>query len=535
VNPLSAFLRTLTAPFRWLLKIPLGLFSAPRRLLGLSLPVRVAVITGIFLLLFAIAMVLISWWKTTNRGDWLHWLLRWELYAAAALIVVIPLLVYSALRLWLEGDVSRYPDIDEAWQAGLAALRTKRLEIDAVPLFLVLGAGTSRSSTALMEASGFEFLVSSVPEGHASLYWYAHNDAVYVVCNDIGMLGHLNAAVARHDPNPSPTAPAAHNIRGTIVPQRASAGQGRAEAPPSFGGHVGGLGGSSIKGTLVPGGGGGAAGAATAAPSSDVTKREAKEQASRLDYLCELLIRARQPLCPINGVLTLLPLGLLRSTLGARNLSSAVQDDLDTISERLRLRVPVTTLVTGMEAEPGFAELVRRVGVGQARSHRFGKGFDVWNAPSAENLDAFSLHACGAFEDWVYNLFLEPGAVDNPGNAALYTLLCTVRSDIRPRLRNVLIHGFSVDAVDRSTARPPSLFAGCYFAATGGAADEQAFVKSVFQKIEDLEEELEWHDDALRDDRRNRHIANVLVFLNGLLLLGIAGLVVYRFFLSGES
>jgi hypothetical protein len=270
-------------------------------------------------------------------------------------------------------------------------------------------------------------------------------------------------------------------------------------------------------------------GGQTAPQASDVTKREAKEQTARLDYLCELLIRARQPLCPLNGVLTLLPLGVLRSTLGTRNLSGAVQDDLDTIGARLRLRIPVTTLVTGMEAEPGFAELVRRVGVAQAHSHRFGKGYDVWNPPSAENLDAFSLHACGAFEDWVYNLFLEPGAVDNPGNAELYTLLCTVRSDIRPRLRNVLVHGFSADAADRAP-RPVSLFAGCYFAATGGTVDAQAFVKSVFQKIEDLDEDLEWHDDAVREDRRSRHVSHLLVFVNGLLLIGISGLVVYRIF-----
>ena len=48
--------------------------------------------------------------------------------------------------------------------------------------------------------------------------------------------------------------------------------------------------------------------------------------------------------------------------------------------------------------------------------------------------------------------------------------------------------------------------------------------------MEDLEEELQWHDDALREDRRNRHISHLLVFVNGLLLLGIGALFVYRFF-----
>jgi hypothetical protein len=494
--------------------------------MGLSLPVRVAVFVGLTILLCAIAMMVGTWLTTEDPADWLNWVLRPRTLAAVGLMIIIPFLVYTALRIWLEGDTSRYPDIDQAWQAGLEALRANRLDLDKLPMYLVLGAGSTRQTAALMDASGLDFIVHGVPEGRAPLHWYVHGDAAYVVCNDIGMLGHLNAMAGPADAGGAP-APVAADIRGTIVPQRAAS---VAEtAAPSIGGNAGGFGASAIKGTLVPGAVG-TSGGQPAPPAGDVTKREAKEQSQRLDYLCELFQRARQPLCPLNGVLALLPLTMLRSTLGARNLSTAVQEDLENISERLRLRFPVTTLVTGMEIEPGFAELVHRVGVGQAQSHRFGKGYDVWNPPTAENLDAFSLHACGAFEDWVYNLFLEPRAVDNPGNSELYTLLCTVRSDIRPKLRNVLIHGFSSDAVDRRSAVQPNLFAGCYFAATGAAQDEQAFVKSVFQKMEDLEEELQWHDDALREDSRNRHISHLLVFVNGLLLLGIGALVVYRFF-----
>ena len=77
---------------------------------------------------------------------------------------------------------------------------------------------------------------------------------------------------------------------------------------------------------------------------------------------------------------------------------------------------------------------------------------------------AFSSHACGAFEDWVYNLFRERDGLSKPGNARLYTLLCRIRSELRSRLRNILLHGFSFDEGENREREKPLLFNGCYFA-----------------------------------------------------------------------
>jgi hypothetical protein len=74
----------------------------------------------------------------------------------------------------------------------------------------------------------------------------------------------------------------------------------------------------------------------------------------------------------------------------------------------------------------------------------------------------------------------------------------------------------------------PQLFGGCYFAATGVSPDRQSFVKSVFEKMQQMEDELEWTDEALSRDRRCAGIANTLLAVNGLLLLAIAGMIVYR-------
>ena len=72
------------------------------------------------------------------------------------------------------------------------------------------------------------------------------------------------------------------------------------------------------------------------------------------------------------------------------------------------------------------------------------------------------------------------------------------------------------------------LFGGCYFAATGVSADRQSFVKSVFEKMQQMEDELEWTEEAIRTDRRCAGLAHTLLAFNGLLLLALVGMLVYR-------
>ena len=104
----GSFFRGLTAPFRWILNAPTIFVSAPRRLMGLSLPARVAIITAICLvvvllvyLLFALALVE----ETIEPGVWF----REYGLVAILLIIAIPLVTYFMLKLWLQGDTSRFP------------------------------------------------------------------------------------------------------------------------------------------------------------------------------------------------------------------------------------------------------------------------------------------------------------------------------------------------------------------------------------------------------------------------------------------
>lgn len=120
--------------------------------------------------------------------DWLSWP---RMLTTLALVVVIPLVAYYALRLWLQGDATRFPDIDYAWNAGLEALQRAGLSIDSAPLFLVIGSTSVQEARQLMAASGMSFRVSAVPEGRSPLCWYANPDGIWLFCTEVGWLSAL--------------------------------------------------------------------------------------------------------------------------------------------------------------------------------------------------------------------------------------------------------------------------------------------------------------------------------------------------------
>jgi hypothetical protein len=294
---------------------------------------------------------------------------------------------------------------------------------------------------------------------------------------------------------------------------------------------------ANIRGTMVIGSAvtsaeDGDPGAAPEKRVATLPPAEATEQSRRLEYLCQLIRRARQPLCPVNGILTLLPFGIVQSGMGgAREVQRAAKMDLVSVRRALQLRCPVTTLVVGMENESGFRELVRRVGRERAAAQRFGKGFDkdqIWNEPSPERLEATCAHACGAFEDWVYALFKERGSLSKEvGNKKLFALLCKVRRDLKDRLSNLLIAACGTDT-EQKQEPDPWLFGGNYFAATGDREDRQAFVAGVFEKLPEQQEEVEWTQDALRKDRLYRSLGYYAIALDIALALVVVALLFWN-------
>jgi hypothetical protein len=182
-----------------------------------------------------------------------------------------------------------------------------------------------------------------------------------------------------------------------------------------------------------------------------------------------------------------------------------------------------------MEREPGFRELVRRVGREPAATQRFGKGYDIRSQATPQEMSSLSSHVCGAFEDWVYTLFRERGALTRPGNTRLYGLLCKVRCTLKTRLSEVLGRGFGFDKQQTPTD-DPFLFSGCYFSATGETPDRQAFVRGVIDKLIDEQEQVEWTQHALEDELRYRRWALTGLVVSGLLLVSLVGIIVYNRF-----
>lgn len=527
---MSSFLRYLTAPIR-------AIAALPRWFLGLSVPARAALLVAIFCVL-CVVIATIAYYLNPQLvtqpivKGWKFWLV------VVLLIVAIPLVVWYALKLWLEGEVSRYPDIDYAWKAGIEALERHGLDLREIPLFLIIGVEGDAAAASLLQASRISFRVQEVPQGPAALHWYANPEGIYLVCTEtcsLSALAKVGGRLVEHRPAPAAaSAPGRQDaVRATVVPGDVDTYEETSQRPvtPAAQGDIRGtmnIGAGSPGQTMLP--------FEAGVPERPVPKLPTEELAEcsrRLEYLCRRLSRARDPLCPINGALTLLPYQVIETGPGGGlEVRKAVREDLRVATRSLQLQFPVTALVVGMQTEDGFRELVRRVGVDKAREQRFGKGFGASDASgatsrpalaSAEQLAAVGAHACGAFEDWVYALFRARDALSQPGNSKLYSLLCKVRLHLQDRLASIL--GSAYTGSDQDSAGAP-FFSGCYFAATGWDEQSQAFIKSVFDKLTDQQEDVEWTDQALRDESRLRTVAYIALVFDVLLALAIAAALI---------
>lgn len=499
-------------------------------------------LTGLILLLLVAGTVLYVWLVDPSVIPARHAWGFWRLLLVGVLLIVIPIVVFRAVTLWIMGEGPRFVDIDFSWRAGIEAMAKQGLDLKSAPLFLVVGGGSQKLRKNVMAAVGKDFLVNGVPDRPAPLHWYVTRDAIYLFIDDAAWTNlaarKYRASVrgrrGRKGPGDRPAGkgPAAGQrpIISTLVP-----GAGSGETPTAA--DAGTLSGAELPsdaqppggrpraagrrpaayfGTLSPDQVGPTDVALPARPDTDppIVRRarptgseESSLQLRRLEAVCAKLKRHRQPVCPLNGVLVLLPFDLLQASRpDIEEVERALSADLSTAQNELQIRCPVTALVVAMEQERGFCELIRRIGRDHAAKQRFGQRFDIRREPTEDELRRFSTYVCGVFEDWVYTLFKEDKVLSHAGNPALYNLLCKVRRSFQARLSDVLAKGFGFDPqVDYH----PLLFSGCYFAATGDQPEKQAFVSGVLSKLREEQEDLEWTDAALDADHRRRRMATI--------------------------
>lgn len=508
----------LTYPIRVLLMPDRWIFSF-RRITRVTWPVGISLIVALFLVVCVVTFFIITRAMGKNAFYDLPW---WQGAPVVILLtIVIPIVTYFCIKLWMQEEWSAFEDIDRAWKAGLAELSRNGLDLRRIPIFLVHGTTSPESEAQFFAASGVSFSFENFPPGPNALHWYGNRDAVFIVLSDVGCLSHLAAAAYRLQDElstvkrPRPEDVAA-GIRATVWPSELRPPETKSVASPELQAAARPAPSGDIRGTMfidpemearvtqqV---------AAATAPKKgrlNFDRREIDLQRRRLEHLCRLLGRARRPLCPVNGMLTVLPLSmLLADDEDGGSSKEAAQVDVETLIKTLKIRFPVMVVVSGWEAESGFHELIRRLPPESARRERFGKGFEVWAPPAPEEIGALCKQACGAFEDWVYYMFKERDALRKPGNRLLYALLCRVRLYLETRLDRILVGAFSQDPPTStptvSTPTDPLLFGGCYFTAAGPTEDRQAFVRSVVNKLPDQQEELQWTDRAVREDQRYR-------------------------------
>lgn len=546
MNVLKRIIAFLSYPFQLLFAAPVALVSASRAVRGFSLAMRAALAVGVFMLILTIVgTVALLRPGSLDPGNVLFQ------YTLLLLLftVITPPVVYLAVWLWGEGRSSRFPDIDKAWQEGLAALAREGIQLSESPVYVVLGLRNERQVRAFMNAAGLQYAVFGAPEGASNpLYFYAVKNyplkkdetwnVIYIMLTDASQTSRLVSLAtepgsrrqaddtirlnemrdtALRRSGETPRVGTIDELRGTVIAGAAPAPQAQQQvAKPS------------LRGTMDLGDQRGGAPGAVDEPRDLAVlldKPDQTRQAERLAHVCRLLDRIRDPFCTLNGVLVVTPFSLLRRGVEqVRYLANATRQDLRTIQKSARLRCPVLSLVGGMEHEPGFGELVRRVGSGPALEQRIGMRFEPWNPATRERMEALAVHACDRLEGNVYDLFKMQEGYNKPGNTKLYSLLCRIRTGFSDLLKSHLAGAFGQQDPDEQ----PMLFLGCYFAATGELERLQGFLKAVLvDRMLENQDDLQWTDEARQQDELREALARAAALAAGVLGIATFGLVYY--------
>jgi hypothetical protein len=459
---------------------------APLRLWNWSFPSQVALLS---LLLLLILWGMAVWWQFRNP-NLLPWTLsqHWSRPLAVCLLTaLIPLLVFLCLRWWLTPVRSSEEDLDSAWSLGVEALTRRGVALGDRPLILVLGSTGAIWEQALFDhqIAGFPQLSPLLKQRKLALQWYLAPEVIVVAARQVGCLGALNARLAPRFDLPDDDA------RERPLP-RAAAGPRAPETPP--------------------------------ADSLDVAQslplEVSRRQGNRIAFLGELLRGARSPRCGLNGVLTLVPFpDVCYLTNRAEAHGAAIRDDLRALSCNLDLRFPVVCLLTEIQRESGFPEVMRRTGSEATAIGRLGRRYDLGLLAGRTELERFARILRNELEVRIYRLFGHIDVLKRPGNRDLFGLLCRTRSQIARPLTQLLTTAFS----ELPSERPeeiPFYFAGCYVAATGRESDQRAFGPALLPRLLESQDHVEWTRAGLARGRSHRRW-QVLGGLAFVLLLGL--------------
>lgn len=520
--------------YQWFIQIVPGFRAIGRS----SLPFRMALTTLIFLLIIWIAAGIKIFLTEKDKLGEIN-LFVW-IGGGILGVIVIPTIVYYLTKYLMVQDESRFPEIDRIWYEALEECDRVGINLMKVPLFIGLGSPNVRFGGHLLKIAELEVSVSVPKQGEGDICVHASPDAVFVFVSGCSCLSKL-AAMPRETMTISAPAQAPFAISdasrtidpsffATAVQQPQTVDFGR---PPS--------------GTFADASPGATLllpedhdfndmlrndEANTIVKAKQLSSRDVAACEERLRHVCRLIKDARGALCPINGLLSTVPFETIQSS--SAQLQVAAQKDLAVLREELMVRCGNTVLITDMESEEGFQELINRFGPQRSRDFRFGKGSELWSPPDADRLSAISAHASGAFEDWIYILFQDVEALKRRYNSRLFMLLCKIRGQFSRSLADFIARGYGFDpATEPHLAYEQFLFGGCYFAATGNDPSRQAFVRSVLMKLIEQDGQLEWAPAARRHEQQYQFASNVAVLIGLASVIAIAAMLITHYTAGG--
>lgn len=482
--------------------------TAAKRSWGFYVFLHVLGIVVIFILLTFLQRILLPnlSWASPVAPYWL---------AILFLLLYFPVWVGNWLWTLLvsQEELSTYPDIDAAWHEVMLTLARKRLDLGDLPLFLILGQSAG-GAKALFQAAKINLRMDQTPsQEDVPLHAYASEQAIFVTCPGLSLLAHQARNLARSmdwleihkwaptdDPERSsmdtlaPGEEAPSLVRDVALKARQAAREGKSMDDVLD---------DKERQTLFE------AERKERKVLSLLHNPEAVEEClARLRHLCQLIARDRDPLCPANGILLLVPYAATGSEQFASDTAELCKRDLETVRKGFQLLCPRIALLCDMELAPGFREFISRFPKDK-RLSRMGQGCplapDFIQAsstlgpePLAKSLASWVCReTLPTFLHTQFSLEEEPDGFTSclNRNVQLYALLNQLRERER-FLGQLLARGLVKGVPD------PLLFGGCYVAATGSESPDQAFVRGIMEWLREHQDDVRWIEEVFQQEKK---------------------------------
>lgn len=476
---------------------------------------------------------------------------------------------YLMLTVRTRDDAESDADIPRQWKAAKRRMDRAGIDIRRAPLFLTLGqpaGGVHRFFTA----GQLPFLLpATAADDDAALSVCGDRHGLFVCCNQTSLLGDFTArfaasaavppmagAITHRSPLPERAAPPGDH--GEVSLGRTTATHSPAAALPSTAGGATTATLTRIRPTVaaVPVSATVQAmeqrladleyqlALADATPEAEVSAAHepasllqdnlaiessaAERLLERLEVICRLIAEDREPLCPVNGIVLLVPIQVLDCDATVDEVGNRIEQDLQAVIRTMEMEVSVQVVMCGLEGCEGADQWLARCP--HQRRHR-PLGTLLPDSPANESdaeatlTDKTADWLChDLFPQLAHGLFRRGGGDSladrnhQEGNRSLHRFVQGMRAR-RDRLSRMLHH---------SVARAPGRWRlrGCFFAATGrDAATGQGFVSGLMPLIQGMQHEVRWLESRCRRDTVHLAITIAGYFFMALAAIGTVAIL----------